>query len=228
MAKFPHILNERLWFPDPREAVSIGPYEGIVAVGGDLSVERLLLAYRSGMFPWSGRPITWWSPDPRAVFELENFHIPRSLKRRLEEDSFQVTFNTAFEAVIDACAAPGPNRGTTWISPEIREAYVALFKTGHAHSVEVWHEGALAGGVYGVATRGLFAGESMFHRVSDASKVGLCHLVAHLKERDYALFDIQMVTPVTLQLGAKEISREDYLARLEKAVSIERSFIGNP
>jgi leucyl/phenylalanyl-tRNA--protein transferase len=195
-----------------------------VAVGGDLSVPRLLLAYRSGIFPWTDNPLTWWSPDPRAIFELDRFHIPRSLARTLRSERFHITVNRAFRAVIEGCAAPAPGRAETWISPAFIEAYTALHAAGHAHSVECWQGETLAGGIYGVAVGGLFAGESMFHRVSDASKVALVALVARLRERGFVLFDIQMLTPVTRQLGAVEISRAEYLRRLATAVQRDCRF----
>jgi leucyl/phenylalanyl-tRNA--protein transferase len=221
---WPPVLGPELAFPDPRRAPRRGPYAGLVAVGGDLSVPRLLLAYRSGIFPWTDDPLTWWSPDPRAIFELDRFHIPRSLARTLRSGRFHTTVNRAFRAVIEGCAAPAPGRAETWISPAFIEAYTALHAAGHAHSVECWQGETLAGGIYGVAVGGLFAGESMFHRVSDASKVALVALVARLRERGFGLFDIQMLTPVTRQLGAVEISRAEYLRRLAAAVQRDCRF----
>jgi leucyl/phenylalanyl-tRNA--protein transferase len=187
-------------------------------------MERLLLAYSSGIFPWTVAPITWWSPDPRGIFELGRFHVSRSLARVLRQRKFEVTRDKAFREVMEGCAAPGPGRRQTWISPQFIEAYCRLHQAGHAHSVECWAEGKLAGGVYGVSVGGLFAGESMFHRVSDASKVALHHLSEHLRARGYALFDIQMLTPITTQLGAEAIRRTEYLERLAKAVELKRTF----
>jgi len=221
---WPPVLGPELTFPDPQRAPRRGPYAGLVAVGGDLSVPRLLLAYRSGIFPWTDDPLTWWSPDPRAIFELDRFHIPRSLARTLRSGRFHTTVNRAFRAVIEGCAAPAPGRAETWISPAFIEAYTALHAAGHAHSVECWQGELLAGGIYGVAVGGLFAGESMFHRVSDASKAALVALVARLRERGFVLFDIQMLTPVTRQLGAVEISRAEYLRRLAAAVQRDCRF----
>ena len=213
-------LDDRLWFPDPRKARS----DGLVAVGGDFSVERLLLGYRSGLFPWTATPITWWSPNPRAVFEFDRFHVSRSLERSLRKGGFDVTFDQDFPAVIQACAEVPREDHATWIMPEFIAAYTALHRAGHAHSVEVWRAGELVGGVYGVSVGGLFAGESMFHRATDASKVALVHLVRHLQERGFTLFDTQMVTPVTRSLGAAEISREEYLDRLARAVELPVHF----
>lgn len=195
-----------------------------MAVGGDLSIPRLLLAYRNGIFPWSVKPLTWWSPDPRGIFDLNRFHLSRSLERLLRHKPFEVTRDRAFREVMEGCAAPGPGRRTTWISREFIEAYTELHAQGHAHSVECWSDGKLAGGIYGVAVGGLFAGESMFYRASNASKVALFHLVQHLRERRFALFDVQMITPLTRQLGAVEISREDYLAHLAAAVRENPAF----
>ena len=215
------LLDDGLWFPDPRKARS----DGLVAVGGDLSVERLLLAYRCGVFPWSAEPITWWSPSPRAIFDLDHIHISRSLARTLRKGSFEVTYDEDFEGVIRGCADAPRREGQTWISPEFIAAYTRLHYAGHAHSVEVWHEGQLAGGIYGVAVGGLFAGESMFHRVTDASKVALVHCAQRLRERRFTLFDTQMVTNVTSALGAFEIGRNEYLTRLSSAVFRNCDFV---
>jgi leucyl/phenylalanyl-tRNA--protein transferase len=192
--------------------------EGLLALGGDLSVERLLLAYRSGIFPWTDEPLTWWSPDPRAIFEIDAFRPPKRLESKLRSASFEVTFDRDFGSVIHACAAPGAGRESTWISPRFIEAYMELHRQGHAHSVEVWREKRLVGGVYGVAIRGFFAGESMFHRVTDASKIALCRLMEHLRARKFELFDTQVLSPLTARLGAVEIRRRDYLERLASAL----------
>ncbi len=210
-----NLLDHRLRFPSPRESDA----EGLVAVGGDLSVPRLLLAYRSGIFPWTADPVTWWSPDPRAIFEWERFHVSRSLGRVIRKGIFQVTMDRAFRRVMEGCAAPAPGRRSTWISPEFIAAYTLLHQQGHAHSVECWQGRRLVGGVYGVTVGGLFAGESMFHRAGDASKVALVHLVEHLRRRGFELFDIQMLTPVTAQLGGVAIPREQYLQRLARAIA---------
>ena len=218
----PAVLDEELWFPSARNAVKRGPEAGLVAVGGDLSVPRLLLAYRSGLYPWTVDPITWWSPNPRGIFELDAFHVPRSLARTLKKGAYEVTFDRAFREVITACATT-PRPGS-WIAPEFVAAYTALHEAGHAHSVECWRAGELVGGLYGVAVGGLFAGESMFHRADDASKVALARLVPRLREQGFTLFDTQMVTPVTRQLGATEISRAAYLRRLAAAVEVVAKF----
>jgi leucyl/phenylalanyl-tRNA--protein transferase len=212
-------LDQRLWFPDPAQAAPAG----LVAVGGDLSTERLLLAYRSGIFPWSVNPVTWWSPDPRGIFELDQFHVSRSLARLLKQAPFEVTRDRAFRDVMLACATV-PGREDTWISPEFIAAYGRLHEQGHAHSVECWQNGVLAGGVYGVTVGGVFAGESMFHHVPGASKIALHHLAGHLRSRQFQLFDIQMLTPATKQLGAVQIPRQSYLDRLRRAVDLTASF----
>jgi len=214
------VLDQRLSFPDPRAADA----EGLVAIGGDLSAPRLLLAYRSGIFPWTANPITWWSPDPRAVFELEQFRVPRSLARFMRRRPHEITVNRAFGRVMEDCAAPAPGRGQTWVTPEFIAAYTRLHELGHAHSVECWRGGELVGGIYGVSVGGLFAGESMFHRSDNASKIALARLVERLRERSFALFDIQMLTPVTRALGAVEIPREAYLLRLESAAQLDCAF----
>ncbi len=197
---------------------------GLVAIGGDLHPQRLLQAYRSGVFPWygEGEPICWWSPDPRAVFELDGLHIPRRLARTLRSPRYRVTINQDFGAVIRGCKE-GREDGT-WITPEMIEAYERLHHLGHAHSVEVWERDALVGGLYGVAVGGLFAGESMFTRGRDGSKIALVHTMQRLRERGFALFDIQMLTPHTARLGAVDIPRSEYLARLRKALRLSAAF----
>jgi leucyl/phenylalanyl-tRNA--protein transferase len=216
----PVLIDQRLTFPSPLVANA----DGLVAIGGDLSVPRLLLAYRSGIFPWTVKPITWWSPDPRAIFELDQFHVSRSLAKVIRRDVFEITIDRAFRDVMKGCAAPGPGRRTTWITRDFLEAYTKLHEQGHAHSLECWQEGKLVGGIYGVAIGGFFAGESMFHRVSNASKIALFHLIEHLGRRNFLLFDIQMLTPITTSLGAIQIPRTEYVKRLAKAVDKPRSF----
>ena len=205
---------DSLTFPDHH----LANREGLLALGGDLSVPRLLLAYSSGIFPWTDEPLTWWSPDPRAIFDIEKFRPPKRLECKLRGKLFTSTIDQDFRAVIHACSEPAPGRESTWISPRFIEAYVELHRHGHAHSIEVWQEGRLVGGMYGVAIHGFFAGESMFHRVTDASKIALCHLMDHLRSRKFELFDTQVLSPLTARLGAIEIRRRDYLARLASAL----------
>ena len=214
------LLDECLWFPDPQSANS----EGLVAIGGDLSVPRLQLAYRSGIFPWTVEPVTWWSPNPRAIIEFDRLHVSRSLERTLRKGGFEISINSAFRQVMRGCAAPARGRRSTWISPTFIEAYTALHQQGHAHSLECWQAGELVGGIYGVAIAGFFAGESMFHRVNNASKIALFHLVEHLRRRGFALFDVQMLTTVTAQMGGSNIPRREYLSRLAEAVKMDCQF----
>jgi leucyl/phenylalanyl-tRNA--protein transferase len=211
------------FFPPDCEATP----DGLIAVGGDLSPSRLLDAYRHGIFPWpvhEDDPMLWWSPNPRAVLPLDAFHVSRRLQRTLRAGKFQVTCNQAFPEVLNRCAS-GPGReGGTWLSLEMRDAYCELNRLRHCHSVEAWYEGELAGGVYGVAIGGLFAAESMFYRVRDASKVALAYLVGHLTNRGYTLLDVQQWTPHTGRLGVVEIPRDEYLKRLEAAVILPITF----
>jgi leucyl/phenylalanyl-tRNA--protein transferase len=202
------------FFLDPERADA----DGLVGVGGDLSPTRLLEAYSRGIFPWFDEttPILWWSPDPRAIFELDRFHVSRRLARTIRSGRFTTTLNAAFDAVIRGCA-DRPGQGI-WITPAMIEAYTTLHRLGWAHSVEAWRDGVLAGGVYGVALGGLFAGESMFTRIRDGSKVALTHLVQRLQERGFQLFDVQFLNDHTARLGAAEIPRRVYLARLRAAL----------
>ena len=209
------ILDDRLRFPEPQKARP----DGLVAIGGDLSVPRLLLAYRSGIFPWTANPPSWWSPDPRGIFELDHFHVARSLARVIRKPVFRTSIDQAFRQVIEGCADEWPGRRTTWITPEFLEAYTRLHVRGHAHSLECWQGDELVGGIYGVAIGGFFAGESMFHSASNASKVALFHLIEHLKRREFVLFDIQMLTPITAQLGGTTVPRAEYLQRLAIAIA---------
>jgi leucyl/phenylalanyl-tRNA--protein transferase len=205
---------------DPEQADDTG----LVAIGGDLNPVRLLEAYRRGIFPWydEGLPICWWSPDPRAIFELEGFHISRRLARTIQSGRFSLTVNCDFAGVIRGCAdRPGDG---TWITSEMIEAYESLHRLGFAHSVEAWNDGVVAGGIYGVAVGGLFAGESMFSRQRDASKVALAYLVDRLRQRQFQLFDIQFLNGHTARLGAVEIPRREYLARLRSALDCRCEF----
>jgi len=201
--------------PDPRTTV-----EGLVAVGGEMTVDRLVEAYGKGIFPWTADPVTWWSPDPRAVLDLEHVHIPRRLAAMVRKPPYRVTFDSAFDQVIEACAAAPREDDTSWISAEFLEAYKALHKAGYAHSIELWNGSELAAGVYGVALGGLFAGESMFHRETNASKLALILLQKQLREWGFTLFDTQVLTPATESLGAHVISRAEYLRRLRVAVAV--------
>jgi leucyl/phenylalanyl-tRNA--protein transferase len=195
----------------------------VVAVGGDLEPGTLLAAYRSGLFPMPlGRRLAWWSPDPRGVLPLDGLRVSRSLRK--SSARFDVRVDTAFVEVIEACRLI-PRRGR-WITPAIRDAYVRLHHLGWAHSVEAWHDGVLAGGLYGVAVGGLFAGESMFHQVTDASKVALVGLVEILREAGATLLDVQWTTPHLVSLGALDVPRSHYLTLLEDAVGVAAPWPG--
>jgi leucyl/phenylalanyl-tRNA--protein transferase len=210
-------LIDDVIFPPPEAA----DRSGLLAVGGDLSSERLLEAYRLGIFPWysDDEPILWWSPDPRLVLDLDDFKISRSLRKTLKKETFRVTFDQAFAEVVCACAAvPRDGQRGTWITNDMQEAYVKLHALGYAHSVEAWLADELAGGLYGVSLGKAFFGESMFHRRADASKVALAALVKHLKSWNFQFIDAQMTTAHLLRLGAKELPRRIFLKRLREAL----------
>jgi len=198
--------------------------DGLLAVGGDLSSERLLAAYRHGIFPWynPGQPILWWSPDPRAVLYPDKLKISRSLRQTLKRGQLRVTFDTCFREVMLACAAPRAQYpvGGTWISDDMVEAYARLHAMGYAHSIETWHENRLVGGLYGVALGGVFFGESMFARETDASKVALVALVSKLREWGFVLIDCQIPSAHLTSLGAEEIARCVFLTELERALKL--------
>jgi len=194
---------------------------GLLAVGGDLTCERLLEAYRLGIFPWysDDQPILWWSPDPRLVLRLDEFNVSRSLRKTLKKGVFKVTFDRAFEEVIRGCAsAPRQGQRGTWITKEMQEAYIELHGLGFAHSVETWWGDDLAGGLYGISLGKAFFGESMFHRRTDASKVALAVLVEKLQAWNFHFIDAQMTTEHLLRLGAAEMPRRIFLKRLQSAL----------
>ncbi len=198
-----------LIFPNPATA----PADEPLAFGGNLSVDTLIQAYRLGIFPWfsPGETIQWWSPDPRAIFVVDEFHVPRRLARTIRSGLFTCTIDTAFESVMVGCADRDEG---TWIGPKIIKAYAALHKAGHAHSVEVWQGTDLVGGIYGLQIGALFAGESMFSRVSDASKVAMVHLMDHLKKQGFIVLDAQVLNGHTESLGAVNVPRPFFLKLL--------------
>ena len=200
-------LSDELWFPPVEEAEEIG----LLAVGGDLSPQRLLLAYSLGIFPWynPGEPILWWSPDPRCVLFPEQIHISRSLRKVLRRGDFRVTFDQDFSAVIDCCRQLRTESGT-WITPEMRDAYVALHRLGFAHSVECWQQGELVGGLYGISLGHCFFGESMFSRIANASKVAMVTLCEQLRQQGFRLIDCQQSSEHLSSLGATEIPRATF------------------
>ena len=211
-------LNGDVTFPPVNRALR--EPNGLLAAGGDLSAPRLLEAYRHGIFPWFsvGEPILWWSPDPRMVLIPAEFRISRSLARVLRNTSYEIRCDTAFELVMRSCAAPRGKHNGTWISEDMIAAYCALHETGHAHSVEVWIGGRLAGGLYGVAIGRMFYGESMFSHVSNASKIALAHLARQLERWQFGMIDCQMNTAHLASLGAREIPRSEFIARLQELV----------
>ena len=207
-------LEISLSFPDPSTASETG----VVAYGGDLSPSRLLLAYRSGIFPWYSvnDPILWWSPNPRLILNLDDFKLRRSLKKKLNK--FEIRFDSAFKEVITRCGTKfRENQKGSWILPEIVEAYCTLHDMGHAHSVEAYYEGNLVGGLYGVCVGKVFCGESMFADMSDASKVAFAYLIEHLREKRYDFIDAQVPTEHLKSLGAIEVHRDYFLSRLKEA-----------
>lgn len=207
-------LPPRPGFPPVDKALA--EPNGLLAAGGELSPPWLLEAYRHGIFPWfsAGEPILWWSPDPRLVLVPGEIRITRSLRKTLRTGRFDVRLDTAFARVMAECAAPREPGGGTWITAEMQAAYIRMHELGHAHSVECWQDGALVGGLYGMALGRAFFGESMFSRVSDASKVALAHLARFLEKQGCAVIDCQMTTPHLLSMGAKEIPRRVFSAGL--------------
>ena len=205
-------------FPDP----SLSEPSGLLGVGGDLAVDRLLLAYRQGIFPWYSdtQPILWWSPDPRMVLETEALTVPRSLGKRIRQRRYRITLDTAFDQVIRNCkAAPRPGQDGTWLTAEMITAYIRLHHAGHAHSVEAWDaDGTLVGGLYGVAIGKLYCGESMFTHAPDASKVAFVHLVRQLHRWGFPIVDCQVYTDHLARFGATEIPRDQYLRAIAPLV----------
>lgn len=202
-------------FPDVE--LALRDPDGLLAIGGDLSVSRLLDAYRHGIFPWysDGQPILWWSPDPRSVLFPEQLRISRSLRKTLKKDCYRITFDTVFAEVIQECAAPREDGPGTWITQEMQAAYRHFHTAGHAHSVEAWCDNKLVGGLYGVALGKVFFGESMFSRMSDASKVAFVTLVAHLRQWGFRLVDCQVETAHLNSLGARTIARHEFSRYLD-------------
>ncbi len=210
-------LSKEMVFPNP----ALANADGLLAVGGDLHVARLLLAYEKGIFPWfdDKSPILWWSPPRRCVIEPGQFHVSRSLQRVVRQKRFRITFDLAFDRVIGACAETRIDQGQgTWITPEMRSAYCALHEAGFAHSAEAWDDDLLVGGIYGVSLGRAFFGESMFKRATNASKVAFYELTKRLQEWRFDFIDCQITNPHLTRLGAYEISRKSFLDRLERAL----------
>ena len=208
----PHAPDE---FP-PVEDALLEP-DGLLAAGGDLRAERLLAAYRRGIFPWysRGQPILWWSPNPRTVFETAGMHVPRRLARSLRTSAWTIRADSAFDAVVRACAAPRLRQRGTWIDAPMRKAYQRLHELGHAHSIEAWDGDTLVGGIYGVAIGRMFFGESMFSSAENGSKIALLALARALRQWDFPLLDAQVASPHLFTLGAMEIERREFCARVK-------------
>ncbi|MDP2388898.1 MAG: leucyl/phenylalanyl-tRNA--protein transferase [Acidobacteriota bacterium] len=206
--------------PFPPVDQALDEPDGLLAAGADLTPDRLIDAYRHGIFPWfnEGDPILWWSPNPRIVLAPRDFHVSHSLKKRLKQRRFTVTIDTAFAAVLAECAAPRPDDGGTWLTAPMKAAYLALHEEGAAHSIEVWMDGALAGGIYGVGLGRMFFGESMFSRRTDASKIALAYLAAQLARWDVPWIDCQLETDHLLSLGAVAVPRRVFIAKVARLV----------
>jgi leucyl/phenylalanyl-tRNA---protein transferase len=207
--------------PFPPLGTALTHPNGLLAAGGDLSPQRLIEAYRCGIFPWfnEGDPILWWSPDPRMVLFPPELKISRSLRKTLKKANYTIRADSAFNQVVQACAAPRKERPGTWIHDEMIAAYTALHEMGLAHSIETWMEGELVGGLYGVAQGKMFFGESMFSRTTDASKVAFVHLVRYLERRGFKMIDCQMKTAHLASFGAREISRKEFSLKLKELVN---------
>lgn len=215
------LLNDdNLDFPPLKNALA--EPNGLLAVGGDLSVKRLQAAYQAGIFPWysDGDPIMWWSPDPRGIILIEKLRINKTLRKVLKQKNFTVTLNQAFDRVINYCADAPFRKEETWIVDEMLYAYQNLHKNGIAHSIEVWMDGELSGGLYGVAINGYFSGESMFYNKSNGSKIALVYLSVLLKSHNIPLIDCQMLNPFLENMGCLEVPRSQFIAIQEKALSI--------
>ena len=206
--------------PFPPVDQALDQPDGLLAAGADLTPSRLIEAYRQGIFPWfnDGDPILWWSPDPRLVLAPGSLHVSRSLRKRLKQRAFTVTLDTAFAAVLDECAAPRPDADGTWLTPAMRCAYFALHQQGLAHSIEVWIDDTLAGGIYGVALGRMFFGESMFSRRTDGSKIAMAYLAAQLDRWGFPWIDCQLETDHLLSLGATAMPRAAFVAEVARLV----------
>jgi leucyl/phenylalanyl-tRNA--protein transferase len=223
--------------PFPPVEQALDNPDGLLAAGGSLGVKRLVEAYRRGIFPWfnEGDPILWWSPDPRTVLRPPRIHVSHSLRKRLRKHAFMVTIDHAFARVLDGCAAPRAGETGTWLSPAMRRAYKQLHAVGIAHSLEVWMDGELAGGIYGVGLGRMFFGESMFTQRTDASKIGMVSLAAQLDRWQFPLIDCQLETEHLLSLGAEAIPRRQFVAQIERLVGepapswvMDADLAGNP
>ena len=216
MSELAWLGEDKHLFPAPTTALT--EPNGLLAAGGDLDPERILQAYQQGIFPWyeDDQPILWWSPDPRMVLFPDELHISKSLKKQLHKNTFTVTYDQAFPAVIRACSGQRNYTSETWITDDMQEAYIELHQLGFAHSAEAWLEGELVGGLYGLSIGKMFFGESMFSHHSNASKVAFVHLTLALKEQGYTLIDCQVASQHLASFGARDISREEFLHQLQQ------------
>jgi leucyl/phenylalanyl-tRNA---protein transferase len=203
-------------FPDPRTAPGNYP----LALGRELTPDLMLEGYRRGIFAWAVNPVTWWSPEPRAIFGLRDFALTRRLARKIRQIPFRITVDGAFHQVLRGCALPRPYEHQTWITPEFQAAFLELYHRGFAHSVECWKGDRVVGGVFGVAIGAFFSAESMFHLETDASKIAVYYLLQHLDRLGFRLFDIQVISPHTQSLGAHDIARAHYLSLLKRAIQL--------
>ncbi|MFC0116776.1 leucyl/phenylalanyl-tRNA--protein transferase [Pseudoalteromonas xiamenensis] len=211
------LSHSNITFPSPSQALT--DPDGLLAIGGDLSIDRLKAAYSHGIFPWFNdeEPILWWSPSQRGVIELDDFHVSKSTKKTYRKLRLEVSVNKAFSQVIEACRAQRLDKEGTWINPDMIAAYQLAHKAGIAHSLEIWLEGRLVGGLYGIMQNGVFCGESMFYNITDASKIAMWQLVLWLKRHNAHFIDCQLLNPYLATLGAKSISREEFLTKLKAA-----------
>lgn len=218
--------------PFPSLAVALAEPNGLLCAGGELSPERIIEAYRAGIFPWfsEGQPVLWWSPDPRMVLFPTEFKISRSLRRTLRAGRYEVRLDSAFAAVINACAqtSRAGQYGGTWITQEMQHVYQQLFELGVAHSVETWIDGKMAGGLYGLSIGGMFYGESMFSHITDASKIAAAHLARFIEKRGFGMIDCQMNTAHLASLGAREIPRSHFIRQLKELIIVEPQLVRWP
>jgi leucyl/phenylalanyl-tRNA--protein transferase len=225
MAAMPRNSHSKMMFVDELRRNRQAAADGLVAIGGNLDPDLLVQAYSMGIFPWSSQPaVTWWCPEPRAVFELETYRRPRSLRRRMRQSGWTFHLDRDFEGTMRRCAEPTSDRPATWITEDFIASYCELHRRGKAHSVEVYEGEEAVGGLYGVTLGGFFGGESMFHRRDDASKAALAHLIEHLRRRGFVLLDAQVMNPHLANLGARDIPRAEFLRRLGPAIELAVAF----
>ena len=206
----------------PEVSLALQDPDGLLAIGGDLSEKRILAAYRQGIFPWysDDQPVLWWSPNPRMVLYPDNLHISKSLRKKLRKGNYSITFDNAFDQVVDECSAPRNYTDDTWITDEMKQAYIRLHQSGYAHSVECWHDQELIGGLYGIAIGKVFFGESMFAKKTDASKIAFIYLTRQLQNWGYRLIDCQVYSKHLASLGAVNIPRDDFIKQIQQLCNL--------